>query len=427
MATTTETKTPQPEPEQKTRLGPGEVSEETLEKDSGWKEFHERNPWVRIGLLCAGIALVVAGLLGWRYLGSFESTDDAQIEAHLNPVSARISGQVEKVLVRDNQYVTAGTPLVQIDARDYQVAVDRARADYADTLAMAEAARVNVPVVSETTGSQVSSAQADVDNANAGISAARQQADAAQAQLQAAEANNAKAQSDLARYKELVDKQEISAQQYDQAVAAAKDGAAAVEAARASAAAAQQQVKQAQSRLAQAEASARSAATGPQQVAAIRARADAAQAAADLKKAALAQAELNLQYTLIVAPINGVVSDKNVEVGQNVQPGQELMKLINLDDVWVAANFKETQLKNMRPGQKVTVHVDGTSKDYDGFVQSIAGASGEVFSLLPPENATGNYVKVVQRVPVKIYFDAGATQEHDLRPGMSVEPKVWVR
>jgi membrane fusion protein (multidrug efflux system) len=416
-----------PELERETRPGSNEVSEEVLEKDPGWKQFSERNPWLRLGLLCAGIALVVAGLFLWRYLGSYESTDDAQIEAHLNPMSARVSGQVEKVLVRDNQYVAAGTPLVQIDPRDYQVAVDRAKADYADALAMAEAAKVNVPVTSVTTGSQVSAAHADVENASAGISVARQQGDAARAQLQAAEANNIKAQSDLTRYKQLVDKQEISEQQYDQAVAAARANAASVEAARASAAAAQQQVKQAQARLAQAEATARSAATGPQQVAAIRSRAEAAQAEAEQKKAALAQAELNLQYTLIVAPINGMVSDRNVEVGQNVQPGQELMKIINLDDVWVAANFKETQLKKMKPGQQVTISVDGTGKEYKGYVQSIAGASGELFSLLPPENATGNYVKVVQRVPVKIYFDAGATQEHNLRPGMSVEPKVWLR
>jgi membrane fusion protein (multidrug efflux system) len=402
-------------------------SEEVAQKDSGWKQFSRRNPWIRLVLICAGIALFVTGLLLWRYLGSYESTDDAQIEAHLNPMSARVSGQVANVLVKDNQYVTAGTPLVQIDPRDYQVAVDRAKADYADAMAMAEAARVNVPVTTATTGSQVSAAQADVENANAGISMARQQLDAARAQLQAAEANNAKAQSDLARYKQLVDKQEISEQQYDQAVAAAKANAAGVEATRASASAAQQQVRQAQSKLAQAQANAASAATGPQQVAAIRSRAQAAEAAADLKKAALAQAELDLQYTLIVAPINGVVTDRNVEVGQNLQAGQEVMKIINLDDVWVAANFKETQLKEMKPGQKVTISVDGTAKEYNGYVQSIAGASGEMFSMLPPENATGNYVKVVQRVPVKIYFDAGATQQHDLRPGMSVEPKVWVR
>jgi membrane fusion protein (multidrug efflux system) len=400
---------------------------ETLPREPGWKQFNQRNPKFRLGLILGGIVLVVAALFLWRYLSSYESTDDAQVVGHLNPMSARVPGQVEEVLIHDNQYVAAGTPLVRIDPRDYQIAVNRARADFDDAVALAQAARVNVPVTTETTGGQLSAAQADVQSAQEGIAVARQQVDAAQAQLRAAEANNAKAQSDLARYKQLVDKQEISEQQYDQAVAAGKANAAAVEAARASAAGAEQQVKQAQARLAGAEASARSAATGPQQVAAIRSRAQAAEAEVGLKKAALDQAELDLQYTLIVSPINGIVSDRNVEVGENLQPGQELMKIINLDDIWVLANFKETQLKKMRPGQPVTIAVDGTGQEYKGYVQSIAGASGAIFSLLPPENATGNYVKVVQRVPVKIFFDAGATREHNLRPGMSVEPKVWLR
>jgi membrane fusion protein, multidrug efflux system len=413
----------QPEAQRESRPASTEVSQ----KEPSWKQFNQRNPKFRLGLILGGIVLVVAALFLWRYLSSYESTDDAQVVGHLNPMSARVSGQVEEVLIHDNQYVTAGTPLVRIDPRDYQIAVNRARADYDDAVAMAQAARVNVPVISASTGSQLSVAQADVQNAQEGIAVARQQVDAAQAQLRAAEANNAKAQSDLARYKQLVDKQEISQQQYDQAIAAGKANAAAVESARATAAGAEQQVKQAQAKLAAAEASARSAATGPQQVAAIRSRAQAAEAAVGLKKAALDQAELDLQYTLIVSPINGIVSDRSVEVGENLQPGQELMKIINLDEIWVTANFKETQLKKMKPGQPVTIAVDGTGKEYKGYVQSIAGASGAIFSLLPPENATGNYVKVVQRVPVKIFFDAGATQEHDLRPGMSVEPKVWLR
>jgi membrane fusion protein (multidrug efflux system) len=266
-----------------------------------------------------------------------------------------------------------------------------------------------------------------VENANAGIAAARQQFSAAKAQLAEAEANNVKAQNDLVRYKQLVDKQEISEQQYDQAVAAAHAGTASVDAARASASAADDQVRQAQSRLLQAQANLRAAATGPQQVETFRSRAQSAQAQADQKRAALEQAELNLQYTVIAAPVNGVVTNRTVEVGQNVSIGQELMKVINLDDIWVTANFKETQLKSMQVGQRATIRVDTNGKDYKGHVQSIAGASGAITSLLPPENATGNYVKVVQRIPVKITFDPGETREHVLRPGMSVEPKVWVK
>jgi membrane fusion protein (multidrug efflux system) len=397
------------------------------EKDLHWRQLASRNRPLRALLVVGGLVLVVVGLFVWRYLTSYESTDDAQIDGHLNAISARISGHVEKLLVNDNQYVEAGTPLVEIDPKDYQVAVERANADYNDALATAQAAQVSVPITSVNTGSQLSSAQADVEDARAGISRARQEFDAARAQLESAEANDVKAQNDLVRYKQLVEKQEISQQQYDQAVAAARASTATVVAARASAAAAEQAVNQSLSKRASAEANLRSAGTAPQQVASIRSRAQAAQAQAELKKADLEQAELNLQYTLILAPVSGIVSNRTVEVGQNVQPGQELMKIINLDDIWVTADFKETQLKRMHPGLPVTISVDAFDRKYKGHVESIAGASGSLFSLLPPENATGNYVKIVQRVPVKITFDPGETKEHLLRPGLSVEAKVWVR
>jgi membrane fusion protein (multidrug efflux system) len=396
------------------------------ERDLRWRQISKSNPRLRIALILGGIALVVAVLFLWRYFASYESTDDAQIDGHLNPVSARVSGHVQKLLVNDNQYVQAGTPLVEIDPKDYQVAVDRAQADYADALATAQAALVNVPITSVSTGSQTSAAQADVESAHAGISAARQQFDAAKSQLQAAEANSVKAQNDLERYKQLIAKQEISQQQFDQTVATARWNASQVDAARASASAADQQVRMSQAKLAQADANLRTAGTAPQQIAAIRSRAQSAEAVAQRKKAELEQAQLNLQYALITAPVNGIVTNRTVEVGQNVQVGQELMKIINLDDIWVTGNFKETQLRKMKVGQQVTVAVDATGKEYKGHVESISGASGAISSLLPPENATGNYVKVVQRVPVKITFDPQETREHVLRPGMSVEPKVWI-
>ncbi|MBZ5704287.1 MAG: HlyD family secretion protein [Acidobacteriia bacterium] len=405
----------------------GPVPLPATEKDLRWRRFSRRDPHFRLLLIIAGLVLLVSGFFLWRYFASYESTDDAQIDGHLNSISPRVSGHVLRLLVEDNQYVEAGSPLVQIDAKDYQVAVDRAKANYDDAQAAAQAALVNVPITSVGTSSQLTSAQADVENARAGIAAARQQYASGRAQLAQAEANNVKAQSDLVRYKQLVDKQEISQQQYDQAVATAQANAAAVDAARASAAAAEQQVNQAQARLGQAEAMLRSAGTAPQQVAATRSRAQAAAANADRMKAELDQAELNLQYTTVVAPVSGVVTGRTVEVGQNVQAGQELMRVINLDDIWVTANFKETQLKHMKVGQPVTIAVDTNGKDYKGHMQSIAGASGAVLSLLPPENATGNYVKVVQRIPVKITFDPGETKEHVLRPGMSVEAKVWIR
>jgi membrane fusion protein (multidrug efflux system) len=378
-------------------------------------------------LVIAVIVLLVVGLFIYRYVTSYESTDDAQVDGHVNSISARISGHVVKLNVQDNQFVQAGTVLVEIDPADYQVALDRAKADFEDARAMAIAAGVDVPITSVSTTSQLSSTQAEADSARAGIHAARQQSEAAKAQLQQAEANNVKAQNDLGRYRQLVDKQEISQQQYDQAVAAARAGDAAVEAARANADATLQQVSQAQSKLAQAEANWRNANTAPKQMTATRAKAASAEAEVQRKKADLDQAQLNLQYTKIVAPVAGVVSDRTVEVGQNVVPGQELMKVIPLDEIWITVNFKETQLRNIRVGQPVTIEVDANGRKYKGKVDSIAGASGARFSLLPPENATGNYVKVVQRIPVKIVLEPGENKDHQLRPGMSVVPKVWIR
>jgi len=371
--------------------------------------------------------LVVVGFFVYRYLTSYESTDDAQVDGHINSISARVSGHVTKLNIRDNQYVNAGDALVEIDPTDYQVALDRAKADLANAQAAAVAAGVTIPITDINTSSQVSASQADVNTARAGIQVSEQQLQAAKAQLQEAQANDVKAQNDLGRYKQLVTKQEISQQQYDQAVASAQASAAGVEAAHANVDAALQQVTQSRNKLVTAEANYRYANTAPQQMKMTKAKADAALAEERRAKANLQQAELNLQYTKVIAPVNGIVSNRTVEVGQNVAPGQELMKVINLDDVWITANFKETQLRDMHAGQRVTLEVDANGRKYNGKVDSVAGASGARFSLLPPENATGNYVKVVQRIPVKIDLDPGSNKDHQLRPGESVTPKVWIR
>jgi membrane fusion protein (multidrug efflux system) len=386
------------------------------------------NPRTRMGLIFVGLLILIGVFFLWRYLASYESTDDAQIDGHVNSVSARVSGHVVSLNVQDNQYVEKGTVLVEIDPSDYEVAVAQARAEYADAEAQASVAGINVPITNVNTSSQVSGAQAGVNGAQAGIAAARQQLDAAKAQIAEADANNTKAQNDLARYKMLIDKQEISQQQYDQAVASAQSAAATLKAARANADAYAAQIEQAQSKLQQANADLRNAGTAPQTMRAIRARAQSAQAFASQKKAALDQAELNLHYTKVIAPVSGAVSNRTVEVGQNVQTGQEMMKVIPLGegDLWVTADFKETQLRKMKPGLPAEISVDATGRTYKGHVDSIAGASGARFSLLPPENATGNYVKVVQRIPVKIVFDKDETKGHELRPGMSVVPKVWI-
>ena len=379
-------------------------------------------PALIIGLLL----IAIAGTLLWRYFGSYESTDDAQVDAHLHPVSARVSGYVTKVNIRDNEYVKAGTVLVEIDPKDYEVAVNKARADLANAEATAQSLDITVPVTTVSTSSQLTSTESDVSNAAAGIVSAEKQLAAAEAQITEAEANDVKAQDDLKRYKQLVEAQNVSAQTYDQSLAAAKASTASVAAARANAAAAQQAVAQAKSRLTQAEANHRAAGTGPQQVASTRARAMSAAADVKQKQALLEQAELNLQYTKVVASVDGLVN-KTVVVGMNVLPGQQLLTIVPLDDVWITANFKETQLKSMRAGQRADVTVDANGRTYRAKVDSIGGATGPLFSLLPPENATGNYVKIVQRIPVKIVLEPGQNNDRQLRPGMSVVPTVFLR
>jgi membrane fusion protein (multidrug efflux system) len=374
----------------------------------------------------AALVVVVAGFFLWRYLSSYESTDDAQVDVHLYPVSSRISGYVIKVNVGDNEYIQKGAVLVEIDPRDYEVAVAQARANLANAEATAQSLNITVPITSVSTSSQLTFTASDVENATAGVNAAEKQLVAAHAQVEQAEANDVKAQDDLHRYKLLVDKKEVADQIYDQALAAAKASTATVAAARANEAAAQAAVKQAHSRLAESEANHRSAETGPQQVSSTRARARAALADVDQKRATLEQAELNLQYTKIIAPVSGEVN-KTVVVGLNVQPGQQLLTVVPLDEVWITANFKETQLRHMKVGQKATVHVDSSGRTFKGHVDSIAGATGPLFSLLPPENATGNYVKIVQRIPVKIVLEPGENRERQLRPGMNVVPSVYLQ
>jgi membrane fusion protein (multidrug efflux system) len=378
-------------------------------------------------MILAVIAVVlVASVFLWRYFSSYESTDDAQADVHLYPVSARISGYVVKVNVDDNQWVQKGTVLVEIDPKDYEVAVAQAQANLASAEATAQSLNITVPITSVNTSSQLTSTASDIENATAGVIAAERQLTAAHAQLEEAEANDVRAQDDLHRYKLLVDKREVAEQVYDQALATAKSSTAAVAAARANESAAQQFVQQARSRLVQADANHQSAETGPQQVSSTRARARAAIADVEQKRALLEQAELNLQYTKIVAPITGEVN-KTVVVGLNVQPGQQLLTVVPLDEVWVTANFKETQLKHMRVGQKAKIHVDSNGRTLKGRVDSIAGATGPLFSLLPPENATGNYVKIVQRIPVKIVLEPGENCDRQLRPGMNVVPDVYLQ
>ena len=397
----------------------------------------------RSRIIAAAVAvLVVVAAVVWLLSRGHESTDDAQIDGHITQVAARVGGTVIKVAVDNNDRVDAGALLIQIDPRDYQVAVDRARAELADAEAQAAAARTGVPIAQVETRSGVNTASGGVAEAEAGVSSADQQIQAAQANLVAAQAHQrereataTKAAKDVDRLRGLVQKDEISEQQFDAAVAAADAAKANVDAAKsdvtaaqAAVAVAQQKAAQARASAAQAHASLATAKTAPQQLQVTQARAAAADARVKQMQASLAQAELNLQYTTVKAPTAGVVSRKTVEVGQVLQPGQPVLALVALEDVWVTANFKETQLNEMRPGQRAVVEVDALGgKAFKGHVDSIAAATGAKFSLLPPENATGNYVKVVQRVPIKIVFEPGQDPNRLLRPGMSVTPTVHTR
>jgi membrane fusion protein (multidrug efflux system) len=397
---------------------------------------------VRIVVLLVVVAGIAwGGVRLWNYLNTYESTDDAQIDGHINAVSGRIAGNVVEVLAEDEQFVHAGDVLVRIDPRDYQVAVDKADADVRDAEAALETSRIDIPIVSADTASQLKTANSGRADATAFVlgaerqlSAARERLQTAQAEVRETQANVKKTSDDVARYKLLVDKNEIPRQLYDTAVADAAAAQATLDARNAAVREAEQNivvaqsaVEQARQRITQADASIESASTAPQQIAVSESRAKSALAQLAQKKALLDQAKLNLSYCTIVAPVTGIVGKKTVELGQNISPGQQLMAVVPLDDIWVTANFKETQLSRMAPGQRVRFSVDANDKEYQGKVVAVGGASGSRFSLLPPENATGNYVKVVQRIPVRINIDPGQNGDRRLRPGMSVDPKVFVQ
>jgi membrane fusion protein, multidrug efflux system len=399
-------------------------------------------PWVRWLLLGAVLILLVVVLGVWRYVAGRETTDDAQIDGHIVPISAKLGGTVLEVKIEENQVVKAGAVLVKIDPRDYQVALATAQADLANSQAAALAARTGVPITSTTTASQLSTSQAKVQSGRAGVMAAQKEVDAARARQRAAQAHRdelqakeIKAARDLDRMKQLIAKGEISQEQYDATVSEADAARAAEATAQADVAAAEQAVsvaqsgvEQARAMLAQSEAEVRAALTAPQRVAVSRAQAQSADARVQQAQAALDQAQLNLEYTTVIAPQSGVISKKAVERGQIVQPGQPLFAIVPLEGLWVTANFKETQLGKMRIGQRALIAVDAYGgRKYRAYVHSMSAATGEKFSLLPPENATGNYVKVIQRVPVRIEFERGQDPEHLLRPGMSVEPTVFTR
>jgi membrane fusion protein (multidrug efflux system) len=397
------------------------------------------NPKVR-GLLVTGGVVLVAVLVGlFVYYHNRESTDDAQVDGHITPVASKIYGRVAQVLVEDNQPVKAGQVLVKIDARDYQANLDQAKAALALAESDAQSAGVDVPRTRESVASGTSSADAQLAGAQADLQRAQvtyEQATTsdlawARDNIEKSRANAELGQADLARYKPLLDKGEISKQQYDAAKATADGTASSLKADQEKLAQAERsvditkaQLLAAQARVDQARAGVSSAHADVRQVTMRTADAQGKVAKVESARAALVAAELNVSYTDIVAPVDGVATHKQVEPGQIVQQGQGLLVVVPLQNVWVTANFKETQLRKMKAGQKAEVHVDTYGKTFSGHVDSIAGATGAVLSLLPPENATGNYVKVVQRIPVKIVLDPISSDKAILRPGMNVDATV---
>jgi membrane fusion protein, multidrug efflux system len=373
------------------------------------------------------VAAIVIGIVLFLYLSSYESTDDAQVDGHLNAISSRVSGTVIRVYIDNNQTVNIGQLCVELDPADYKNALDQAKATYEQAQAQLLAENPNVPITETSNITTISTSSADMAASEAAVIAAEQDYQAKLASVREAQANNVKAQNDVARYRPLVDRGEISKQQFDAVTAAAKTEAATVDASEAAAASAKKAIDQTRAQLQQAQSKFEEAnKNAPRSVAVRRAQLSARQAALLAAKAQAGQADLNLSYTKIFAPVPGIVGEKSVEVGQDIQAGEQLFTINQIQDIWITANFKETQLRKMRVGQRVDVHVEAYGRTFRGYVENMPGATGSVASLLPPENATGNFVKVVQRLPVRIRLNQGEDPEHLLRVGMSVEPKVWL-
>jgi membrane fusion protein, multidrug efflux system len=374
------------------------------------------------------ILLIICAILLIRYLNSYENTDDAFVDGHTDPITPRINGIVTGVYVENTYFVKKGEVLVELDPRDFQVALEQAKANLSQADAGVRAQTPNVPITQTNQSTALANAQLSVSSATANLVAAQEKYKSALSDLTQAQANEGNAAREEERYRLLVGKEEVSRELYDQRATSAREQEAVVASRQQTAEAADKGVTQAEAALGQARQQANEAQRNlPRQIAVQRETLSMRNANLQAAQAQLDQAALNLAYTKIYAPADGIIGDKSVQLGTQVAPGQEMMALTQIDDIWVTANFKETQVKRMQRGESVTIHVDALSQNFNGFVEALPGASGAVYSLLPPENATGNYVKVVQRLPVRIRFKRGQVGMERLAPGMSVEPKVWLR
>ena len=398
---------------------------ETEQKTEGWVRTH---PIATISILLGLVVFLVGTVLLIRYLDSYEDTDDAFIDGHTDPISFRVSGIVSAVYVENTYFVKKGQLLVELDNRDNQVAKEQAGANYAQAEAAARAQAPNVPIVATDQRTRVENQEYNVVSSQANVAANEERYRSALADLHQAEAQQGNAAREEERYRQLVIKEEVTREQYDQRATDERAQEEVVASRRETAAAARRAVTQAEAQLGQAQVQATQARQDtPRQVQMQREMLAQRKASELVAKAQADQAELNLEYTRIYAPEDGVIGDKQVQVATQVAPGQELFALTQTNEVWVTANFKETAIRRMHAGQSVTVYVDALKMKFEGWVEALPGGTGAVYSLLPPENATGNYVKVVQRLPVRIRLHPGQDGEQRLTPGMSVEPKVWLR
>ena len=388
----------------------------------------------------ASVVLLILILVALYYFSGRVTTDDAQVDAHITAVAPQVPGYAVQLFINDNTPVQEGDLLVQIDPRTYQADVDQARANLDFAEAQANSAKLQIGLTRQTTthGTNGAAAQRNSDAADYASSQAQLEQSAtanlqvAQANVAAKKATNERAQSDLQRYTPLLSTNDVSKFQYDAVEAAARVAKSEFDAAEQQLSAAQQAVaiarantQSSQARLSRSQSQFMQTKAQEQQVPIAEASYKSALAAVERAKAALQQAELNLAYTHITAPITGQVTQKSVDLGQYVSPGQLLFTIVPLDQVYITANFKETQMAHVAPGQRARIHVDTYQQDFEGTVDSIGGATGSQQALLPPQNATGNFIKVVQRIPVKILVKPAKDPRLVLRPGMNVEATIY--
>jgi membrane fusion protein (multidrug efflux system) len=414
----------QTEPKQDEQQAPQQTDSEQNQPEKTPVDPAKRRRNIAIGVVIA-LVLVLGAVAWWIHSSTYETTDDAQVDAHLNPVAARVQGTVSAVYVEDNQTVQAGQPLVDLDTKDVEVSLAQAQANYDQAVAQMRAENPNTPITQTTNASDISSQRAEVMNAEAALSAAQSDYETAVAKVRQAEANNEKSKNDLVRYQQLLDKREIAQSDYDQYLANARSQQANVNAAVASADSSAKTIDQRKAQLDQQQTKLRqTASNAPRQLEIKKADLATREASVESSKAQLEQARLNVAYCHVISPVAGIVMQRSAELGQRIAAGAQLLIVAQVDAPWITANFKETQLRKMHVGQRVTVKIDALNRSFTGEVESLSAATGDRASVLPAENATGNYVKVIQRLPVRIRLDPHQDGIEKVRPGMSVEPAV---